>query len=257
MPNPDHHCSKCFRKAPSKPHKRARSPLGLKNEIEMHSDKARCCRIRRGLGSADNLPNRSGWIPASLLPKTLTALRKDVVRKYPAYARTIYPLHEANRNGSYWRSDPNNDDNKKWWDIPWPPYRDKAPFPNWVAPDAPEDEAQAARRRQDFMLKPVPDPTYRYQTDEEVDEDAKDVVPEEDPAAAGTNKRKRARSDQPQAEKTAPPADSSNATNAADGANAADAAAPDGGEEGRPAKKTKRAVKAKKAPAKRRKTARK
>ncbi|QYS96767.1 hypothetical protein H0G86_004006 [Trichoderma simmonsii] len=158
-PTDDYYCSKCFRKAPKK-HKRDRSPLGRSKEIELHYDKNRCCGIRRGIGSTKRLPNRSGWIPSAAMPKPLGALRKQFLRRYPAYSRTLYPLNAANANGSYWRSDPNNDDNKGCWDIPWPPFRGKAPLPNgWEAPDE-LNVTVAGKARKQFKLRAVGDSTY-------------------------------------------------------------------------------------------------
>ncbi|KAH6609073.1 hypothetical protein Trco_002419 [Trichoderma cornu-damae] len=191
-PSEEYYCSKCFRKAPKK-HNRDRSPLGRGKEIELHHDPSRCCGIRRGIGSTKRLPNRSGWIPSSLMPKPLTNLRKAFLRRYPTYARTVYPLSASNANGSYYRSDPNNDDNKDWWSIPWPPFRGPSPLPNgWVAPDV-VDVPSAGRGRQQFQLKPVPDPTYRQGNDAHDSEDD-DVASDRD-----TNGKRKRRSRPPSA----------------------------------------------------------
>ncbi|KAL6794197.1 hypothetical protein J3E68DRAFT_427690 [Trichoderma sp. SZMC 28012] len=174
-PTDDYYCSKCFRKAPKK-HKRDRSPLGRTKEIELHYDKDRCCGIRRGKGSARRLPNRSGWIPSAEMPKPLGNLRKQFLRRYPAYSRTLYPLNASNANGSYWRSDPNNDENKGIWDIPWPPFRGKAPLPGWEAPDELNVPATGKARKQ-FKLRSEGDSTYvedknaHYSDDEEIASD--------------------------------------------------------------------------------------
>ncbi|KAL7796766.1 hypothetical protein V8C37DRAFT_420136 [Trichoderma ceciliae] len=185
-PSDEFYCSKCFRKAPKK-HHRDRSPLGRKNEIELHYDPHRCCGIRRGIGSIKRLPNRSGWIPAILMPKPLSNLRKTFLRRYPTYARTVYPLNASNANGSYYRSDPNNDDNKDWWSIPWPPFRGQSPLPNgWVAPDI-VDVPLAGRGRQQFQLKPVPDPTYRQENNVQ---DSDDDEAASDKDSNGKRKRK-------------------------------------------------------------------
>ncbi|RFU76981.1 hypothetical protein TARUN_5228 [Trichoderma arundinaceum] len=185
-PSDEYYCSKCFRKAPKK-HNRDRSPLGRRGEIELHYDQNRCCGIRRGIGSTKRLPNRSGWIPSSLMPKPLSNLRKTFLRRYPTYARTVYPLNPTNANGSYYRSDPNNDDNKDWWSIPWPPFRGQSPLPNgWVAPDV-VDAPATGRARQQFQLKPVPDPTYR---EENTVQDSDDDDAESDKDANGKRKKK-------------------------------------------------------------------
>ncbi|KAH0489382.1 hypothetical protein TgHK011_009814 [Trichoderma gracile] len=201
-PTDEYYCSKCFRKAPKK-HNRDRSPLGRAKEIELHYDCTRCCGIRRGIGTTKRLPNRSGWIPAALMPKPLSALRKQFLRRYPSYARTLYPLSATNANGSYWRSDPNNDDNRDWWTIPWPPYRGPSPLPNgWVAPDV-ADVPVAGKARSQFQLKPVADPTYREGKGNVVDSDDDDEV-ESDKDTNGKRKRKSRPSSAFTSRKTAP-----------------------------------------------------
>ncbi|KAL7939276.1 hypothetical protein V8C35DRAFT_326373 [Trichoderma chlorosporum] len=179
IPTDEFYCSKCFRKAPKK-HNRDKSPLGRTREIELHYDDGRCCGIRRGIGSTKRLPNRSGWIPSADMPKPLGNLRKQFLRRYPAYARTVYPLSASNANGSYYRSDPNNDDNKGWWDIPWPPFRGPAPLPNgWEAPDV-ANAAIAGKARKQFKLRAEGDSLYvqeknvQYSDDEDIESD-KDV----------------------------------------------------------------------------------
>ncbi|PNP51767.1 hypothetical protein THARTR1_07536 [Trichoderma harzianum] len=158
-PTDEFYCSKCFRKAPKK-HKRDRSPLGRTKEIELHYDSNRCCGIRRGIGSTKRLPNRSGWIPSADMPKPLGNLRKHFLHHYPAYSRTLYPLNASNANGSYYRSDPNNDDNKGCWDIPWPPFRGPTPLPNgWDAPDVVNIPVTGKARKQ-FKLRAEGDSTY-------------------------------------------------------------------------------------------------
>lgn len=132
----------------------------ITNNPQLHYDKNRCCGIRRGIGSTKRLPNRSGWIPSAAMPKPLGNLRKQFLRRYPAYSRTLYPLNASNANGSYWRSDPNNDDNKGCWDIPWPPFRGLATLPNgWKAPDA-INAPVAGKARKQFKLRAEGDPTY-------------------------------------------------------------------------------------------------
>ncbi|KAL6837212.1 hypothetical protein V8C40DRAFT_279168 [Trichoderma camerunense] len=184
-PNDDYYCSKCFRKAPKK-HKRDRSPLGRTKEIELHYDKDRCCGIRRGIGSTKRLPNRSGWIPSAAMPKPLGALRKQFLRRYPAYSRTLYPLNASNANGSYWRSDPNNDENKGVWDIPWPPFRGKTPLPGWEAPDELNVPA-AGKARKQFKLRAVGDSTY-VQDKNDQDSDDEEIASDKD--VNGKRKRK-------------------------------------------------------------------
>ncbi|KAL7807519.1 hypothetical protein V8C44DRAFT_186532 [Trichoderma aethiopicum] len=203
-PTDEYYCSKCFRKAPKK-HNRDRSPLGRAKEIDLHHDPARCCGIRRGIGSIKRLPNRSGWIPAALMPKPLSNLRRQFLRRYPSYARTLYPLHATNANGTYWRSDPNNDDNRDWWSIPWPPYRGRSPLPNgWAAPDVVADAPVAGKARQQFQLKPVADPTYREGKGGAMESDDDDDEVESDRDMNGKRKRKSRPSSALASKKTAP-----------------------------------------------------
>lgn len=125
------------------------------------------------------------------MPKPLATLRRKFLRRYPVYARTIYPLNATNANGTYWRSDPNNESNEAWWNIPWPAFRGRAPLPNgWKAPDV-VDVPATGRARQQFQLKPVADPTYRQGGDVHYsdDEDVDDV--ESDKDDNGKRKRKR------------------------------------------------------------------
>lgn len=126
------------------------------------------------------------------MPRPLATLRKRFLRRYPVYARTVYPLNPSNANGSFYRSDPNNDDNKDWWSIPWPPFRGPSPLPSgWVAPDG-VDAPVAGRARQQFQLKALPDPTYRQGNNVQLsdDEDDDDVDVESDKDTDGKRKRK-------------------------------------------------------------------
>ncbi|OTA05160.1 hypothetical protein A9Z42_0057720 [Trichoderma parareesei] len=203
-PTDEYYCSKCFRKAPKK-HNRDRSPLGRAKEIELHYDSTRCCGIRRGIGTVKHLPNRSGWIPAAIMPRPLSNLRKQFLRRYPSYARTLYPLNATNANGTYWRSDPNNDDNQDWWSIPWPPFRGPSPLPNgWVAPDV-ADAPVAGKARSQFQLKPVADPTYREEKGNALDsDDEDDDEVESDRDTNGKRKKKSRPSSALTSKKTAP-----------------------------------------------------
>ncbi|RSL49996.1 hypothetical protein CEP54_012153 [Fusarium duplospermum] len=181
-PSDDMYCSKCLRKAPKSGNKSpSRSPLGREKELEYHSDLNRCCRIRNGEGSPENLPNRSGWIRASNLPAKLGQIKSRFTEKYPAYDRTIYPTKASDNNASVWRSDPNNDGNKPYWTIPWPPYEGQPPFPgSWQDPNMPPEEWARKKRRDSWQGRQEDDPLYRYQSDEDSDDDLK---PDEDDIA--------------------------------------------------------------------------
>ncbi|EEU38041.1 uncharacterized protein NECHADRAFT_47938 [Fusarium vanettenii 77-13-4] len=177
-PSDDMYCSKCLRKAPKSGNKSpSRSPLGREKELECHSDVNRCCRIRNGEGSSENLPNRSGWIRASDLPAKLGQIKSQFTSKYPAYDRTIYPTKPSDNNASVWRSDPNNDDNEPFWNMPWPPYEGQPPFPgSWEDPGIPVEERGRKKRRDSWQGRQEDDPLYRYQSDEDTDDDLKPDV---------------------------------------------------------------------------------
>ncbi|KAL2676568.1 hypothetical protein Neosp_010331 [[Neocosmospora] mangrovei] len=177
-PSDDMYCSKCLRKAPKSGNKSpSRSPLGREKELECHSDLNRCCRIRNGEGFPENLPNRSGWIRASDLPAKLGQIKSQFTSKYPAYDRTIYPTKPSDNNASVWRSDPNNDDNEPFWNMPWPPYEGQPPFPgSWEDPGLPSAERGRKKRRDSWQGRQEDDPLYRYQSDEDTDDDLKPDV---------------------------------------------------------------------------------
>lgn len=177
-PSDDMYCSKCLRKAPKSGNKSpSRSPLGREKELECHSDLNRCCRIRNGEGVPENLPNRSGWIRAADLPAKLGQIKSQFTSKYPAYDRTIYPTKPSDNNASVWRSDPNNEDNEPFWNIPWPPYEGQPPFPgSWEDPGMPAEERGRKKRRDSWQGRQEDDPLYRYQSDEDTDDDLKPDV---------------------------------------------------------------------------------
>ncbi len=68
-------------------------------------------------------------------------LKDKFLRAHPGYRKTIYPLQSSDYNSNMWRSDPNNNSNSDWWDIPWPPYAGELPFSNgWQAPEEEDGE---------------------------------------------------------------------------------------------------------------------
>lgn len=189
-PDEDMYCSKCLRKAPKhRDRSPGRSPLGREREMEFHADPERCCRIRNGLGSAQNLPNRSGWIPMADLPKRIGQVKQKFLRTYPGYDQVLYPIHKNDHHSSVWRSDPNNETNRAFWDMPWPPYEGAPPFPgDWEHPDMPSDVSASAKKRRAAKAKAVRDPAYRYQSDED---SADGLQPDVDDLAEGGKKRRR------------------------------------------------------------------
>ncbi|KAK7424012.1 hypothetical protein QQZ08_008836 [Neonectria magnoliae] len=173
-PGEDMYCSRCLRKAP-KYHDQSpgRSVLGRSKEMEFHHAKDRSCRIRRGVGVPEALPNRSGWVSAADLPGRITKMKDNFLKWYPAYVQTIYPTRVSDANTTVWRSDPNNEINKLWWDIPWPPYDGQPPFPgDWKFPGYPEVDGTGRKRRREYRGNPGPyDPNYQYESDHDSDDD--------------------------------------------------------------------------------------
>ncbi|KAK7417823.1 hypothetical protein QQX98_004297 [Neonectria punicea] len=173
-PGEDMYCSRCLRKAP-RYHDQSpgRSVLGRSKEMEFHHAKDRSCRIRRGVGVPEALPNRSGWVSAADLPSRITKMKDNFLKWYPAYVQTIYPTRVSDTNTTVWRSDPNNEINKLWWDIPWPPYDGQPPFPgDWKFPGYPEVDGTGRKRRREYRGIPLPyDPNYQYETDHDSDDD--------------------------------------------------------------------------------------
>lgn len=140
VPNNSFYCSKCLRRVPKANRRRGdkdaeqeykvrtetASVVQPPNCCQEHIAKNKCCRIRNGIGSVDNLPNRSGWIPASKIGR-LATIKTGFLKSHPDYKPTLYPLRPADARTNMWRSDPNNDSNAANWALPWPPYLDKIP----------------------------------------------------------------------------------------------------------------------------------
>ncbi|KAH8655965.1 hypothetical protein BGZ61DRAFT_541145 [Ilyonectria robusta] len=190
------YCSRCLRKAPKK---RDRSPgnpdMSTAEEVEYHMAGDRSCRIRRGLGDVETIPNRSGWVSIN---RGQGDIKKKFLKKYPAYAKTIYPTAGDN-NASLWRSDPNNEDNKDAWNLPWPPFRGRPPFPeDEESPVHDEAEGEVRSRKRHKGSKKPHDPAYKYATDEDDDleSDGDDSSEVQDPnskpgESSGAHKKKR------------------------------------------------------------------
>lgn len=102
------------------------------------------------------------------------------LRRYPTYARTVYPTKSSDHFASVWRSDPNNPDNDEWWDIPWPPYEGDPPFPgSWEAPGLPWDNTSDGRKRRKLYTGiEVPDSLYEYQSELDTDGSMSATFPE-------------------------------------------------------------------------------
>jgi hypothetical protein len=110
------------------------------------------------VGIADNLPNRSGWIRAKDLPKGLKKLKAAFIDKYPTYAATLYPQNGHNIHGTFWKYDPNNEEYKTNWGLPWPPV---------------EDQVMSKKEKKKSPIRPntvTGDTTYRYQSDDDSDD---------------------------------------------------------------------------------------
>lgn len=143
VPDNSYYCSKCLRRVPKANRRRnGRKAVEIGEEYKVKQSQTlaasnanvfqyhiagdRCCRIRSGIGSAENLPNCSGWIPANKISK-LGALKSQFLEKYPDYKATLYPLRESDARNNMWRSDPNNESNSANWNLPWPPYMKHLP----------------------------------------------------------------------------------------------------------------------------------
>lgn len=133
---------------------------------QYHMAEDRSCRIRRGVGNPESVPNRSGWVT---LGRGLGEIKKKFLKKYPAYVKTIYPT-KGDNNASLWRSDPNNPDNEAAWNIPWPPFRGQPPFPeDEESPGRDEAEGAGRSRKRHKGSKRPHDPAYKNATDEDDD----------------------------------------------------------------------------------------
>ncbi|OAR02855.1 hypothetical protein LLEC1_05810 [Akanthomyces lecanii] len=122
VPDNKYYCSKCLRRVPKANRKRnVKHEQSTGEDYKYHMAGDRCCRIRSGIGSAENLPNRSGWILASKMPK-LGVLKSEFLQVYPDYTATVYPLLSSDARNNMWRSDPNNESNQANWNLPWPPF---------------------------------------------------------------------------------------------------------------------------------------
>lgn len=131
------YCSRCLRKAPIS----ANGGMSAKEQIDAHMDPDRSCRIRNAVGSIEiGLPNRSGWIPESMIRGQITEIRTEFRETYPEYERTMYPLDPKHANASSWVSDPNNDSNSEAWGLPWPPYEGSGELPGGDDDDGDNDD---------------------------------------------------------------------------------------------------------------------
>ncbi|KAF7556480.1 hypothetical protein G7046_g6299 [Stylonectria norvegica] len=193
-PDDNMYCSKCLRKAPKmRDLSPGRSTMTRSQEMRYHTNPNHCCKIRNAPGSAKNLPNHSGWIPSEELPRKLGDIKKNFLEKYPDYRRTLYPVKRKDTYATLWRSDPNNETNKAWWDIPWPPYKAGEPIPGpWKRPadDDDDDDRPRKKSRRASSKKPVlpSDPAYHYRSDED---SADALTPDVDDLSDNRKKRRR------------------------------------------------------------------
>lgn len=229
VPDNSYYCSKCLRRVPKSTRPgRGQAMTTLAEEIEVrilgsqiskklltrypqsHIARDRCCRIRNGIGSTKNLPNRSGWIPASKMSR-IGKIKDKFLMAYPGYRKTIYPLQSSDYNSNMWRSDPNNKTNCGWWDIPWPPYAGQLPFSNgWNAPEDEDtelgwktSEERAARsksrnnsenkgrRKGKTKKRPLSEVYVTTQDEDSLTEEVDDEVPENYTVAGGRSKRRK------------------------------------------------------------------
>lgn len=140
-PEPDSHCSRCFLQAQDcvKP--------------ELHANKDLSCNIYWGKGSAENLPNVSGWVSrrdleasGSTADEVLRHSARDFVSKYSDYTPTISNayLQQTTTQGGR-PSDPNVDvlTDKLTMRYPWPP-SDKRPTADTQYPWPPSNKRPTA-----------------------------------------------------------------------------------------------------------------
>lgn len=148
-PGPDWRCSRCFRAAGSDA-----------NQIMMHTDPTKSCRIRRGQGTTlvGEMPNRSGWIPSNEW-FDFSAAFFEFVEKYPAYRYTMFPVRDESvrkvwstpydyeaGTGSI-QDDPNFGGplfvQTRSAELPWPPYEGTIiPLTGSTSPSSTEDESE-------------------------------------------------------------------------------------------------------------------
>ncbi|KAJ2970452.1 hypothetical protein NQ176_g8182 [Zarea fungicola] len=193
--NGDGHRSKQRRKPPMvpKPNRRrnATATSNVEHEYLQHIAQDRCCRIRNGIGSDENLPNRSGWIPAKLISK-IGVMKSNFLAAHPAYAKTLYPLLPSDARTNMWRSDPNNETNSDNWTLPWPPYFDTIPESNNETSDVEmadsssigssfEPEEENGARNKKLRRVRHEDGSYSYETCSDSDSE---------PKAEGSGKKK-------------------------------------------------------------------
>ncbi|TQV98437.1 hypothetical protein IF1G_02517 [Cordyceps javanica] len=182
VPDNSYYCSKCLRRVPeaSRRYNAKHAPdTGKEYSVKVHHISGnRCCRIRNGIGSVRDLPNRSGWIPVSAVPD-LDALKSRFLEVHPDYAATLYPVLPSDAR-NLWRSDPNNESNRANWDLPWPPYTGNLPLAPGQMGGSGESRcslprsslpAASAKRKGCRKRKDDRDGSYCYETDTDEDED--------------------------------------------------------------------------------------
>ncbi|KAK2731350.1 hypothetical protein CKAH01_08998 [Colletotrichum kahawae] len=127
VPDDDMYCSRCFRKAPKRGSRTIkRGDPDRQAQVDAHSDPNRSCRIPAKEGAikfdrngTPELPSRIGWIKK---PKhaLLSKLKADFLEEHPELAKTMSPTDGSKRTNLTWQHDPNHDDNKDNWRLPFP-----------------------------------------------------------------------------------------------------------------------------------------
>ncbi|CAH0023914.1 unnamed protein product, partial [Clonostachys rhizophaga] len=189
-PDPGDKCSMCLRSLPN-PHKKTpKDEPSFESQWKAHVNPERNCRIPNKRGSHENLPNRSGWIGKRSrgARDAVRDAREDYRNKNKdLFGHKFYPFDGKQPYSSFWKHDPNNDDNSESWNKPWPPAIEKrlredaareaeaqteAPGPSRAAASG---RPTAARRRK----RQEPSDNAEYRTESESDSDD-DIEPDVD-----------------------------------------------------------------------------
>jgi hypothetical protein len=142
------------------------------------------------VGSHENLPNRSGWIKqhARGARDAVRDARKDYRNKNKdLFGHKFYPFDGKLPNSSFWKHDPNNNDNSESWNKPWPPaiekrLREDAAREAEAQTEAPGPSRAAARARPTTARRrkrQAPSDNAEYRTESESDSDD-DIEPDVD-----------------------------------------------------------------------------
>uniref|UniRef100_A0A8H7NGM3 C2H2-type domain-containing protein n=1 Tax=Bionectria ochroleuca TaxID=29856 RepID=A0A8H7NGM3_BIOOC len=189
-PSPGDKCSMCLRSLPNPQAKAPEDEPSFESQWKAHVNPERNCRIPNKVGSHENLPNRSGWIKqhARGARDAVRDARKDYRNKNKdLFGHKFYPFDGKLPNSSFWKHDPNNNDNSESWNKPWPPaiekrLREDAAREAEAQTEAPGPSRAAARARPTTARRrkrQAPSDNAEYRTESESDSDD-DIEPDVD-----------------------------------------------------------------------------